>query len=109
MNDLGMRIKAYAKQRGITQKELAELVGITDVSLSRYVNGSRKPRINILVNIANTLGVSVSDLLGEHSVEKDYYQILQLVDKNVLFFTARQKTKIIETLFEQQEERGDKE
>lgn len=42
-NNLGGRIKGLLKKRGLTQKELAEKVGVTEVSVSRYISGERTP------------------------------------------------------------------
>ena len=37
-NNLGGRIADLLKQSGLTQRELADRVGITEVSLSRYIS-----------------------------------------------------------------------
>ena len=42
--DLGERIAGLLKQLGITQRELAERIGITEVSMSRYIRGDRTPK-----------------------------------------------------------------
>ena len=54
---LGERIKAARKQRGMTQRELAQKVGISVNSLSRYETGERQPNIETLSKIAEALGV----------------------------------------------------
>ena len=43
-NNLGTRISDLLKQNGLAQKDLAQQVGVTEVSMSRYVNGDRTPR-----------------------------------------------------------------
>lgn len=54
------RITEICKERGITQTELAEKIGISRVGLSKAVNGNTT--IATLNKIAAALGVSVSDL-----------------------------------------------
>ena len=42
------RLRECIKRQGLTQKELAARANITDVALSRYVNGTRIPKANTL-------------------------------------------------------------
>ena len=44
------KVKELMNQQNITQKELAELSGITEASVSRYLSGERTPRIDIVIN-----------------------------------------------------------
>jgi len=62
---IGKRIKDLLERNDMKQKELAEKVGIHEVSMSRYINGDHTPNPEILVKIANVLGVSVDYLLGK--------------------------------------------
>jgi transcriptional regulator with XRE-family HTH domain len=55
-----LRIREICKQRGITQKELAQKIGISAVGLSKAIKGN--PTIKTLDNIADALGVKVWDL-----------------------------------------------
>ena len=64
------RLDQARKEKGLTQRELAGRVGVTEVSMSRYVNGARVPKGPIVVNIAKALGVSVDYLVGTSSVKK---------------------------------------
>ena len=64
------RLDQARKEKGLTQRELANRVGVTEVSMSRYVNGARVPKGPIVVNIAKALGVSVEYLVGTSSVKK---------------------------------------
>ena len=41
---LGDKIEARRKMLGISQKELAQSAGITEASLSRYINNARLPK-----------------------------------------------------------------
>lgn len=64
------RLDQARKEKGLTQRELADRVGVTEVSMSRYVNGVRVPSGPIVVNIAKALGISVDYLVGISSVKK---------------------------------------
>lgn len=59
------KLKTLLKRQEMTQRELAEKAGTTEVSVSRYLRGQRTPRLLTLAAIAQVLGVSVDDLLTE--------------------------------------------
>ena len=48
--------------KGITQKWLADKANTTEATISRYLSGKNQPEINIVVNIAKALGVSMDYL-----------------------------------------------
>ena len=55
-----LRIKEIIKAKGITAKELAAKIGISEGALSLAINGN--PTVETLVKIASALCVSVSEL-----------------------------------------------
>lgn len=57
-----LRIKEVCQMCNTTQKELAERIGVTEVTLSRASNGNTS--LPLLEKIAAALGVSVSDLFA---------------------------------------------
>ena len=60
---LGAMIAELRKQHGMTQLELAEKMGVTDKAVSKWERDLSCPDINSLPNLAETLGVSVEDLM----------------------------------------------
>lgn len=70
--DIGSRIRMALEMAGMKQKELAEILGVTDNTVSYFCNGTRLPNIKQLVCIAKTLCVSTDYLIGNSfSEEKD--------------------------------------
>ena len=61
---MGERIAKKLDEMHITQRELAAAVGVTDLTLSRYIHGKRTPDVLVLTRICETLGVSANYLLG---------------------------------------------
>lgn len=55
-----LRIKENCQRSGITQKDLAAAVGVSEVTLSRAANGNTS--LQLLESISNALGVSISEL-----------------------------------------------
>ena len=63
---LGENLKNIMKEKGVTSKELAERVGVSQVHISYILNNKRDPSVDLLEKIADILNVSVSDFyLGE--------------------------------------------
>ena len=62
-----LRIKEICKEKGLLLKDLAEKMGIAKESLTRIIKGN--PQLSTLENIANALGVQVSDLFYKSNKE----------------------------------------
>lgn len=60
---IGDRIKSAMELRGVSQKGLAEELGTSQVTISRYVNNKRTPKPSTIVDMARVLGVTVSYLM----------------------------------------------
>lgn len=63
-NPLGSRISELLNKSGMTQRELAEKIGVTAASVHRYINGDRTPEYSTIVKIADILGTTSDYLLG---------------------------------------------
>lgn len=61
------QIREVRKAAKITQEELAQEIGVTHATLSRYESGTIDPPASQLQAIATALGVSVGRLLGQES------------------------------------------
>lgn len=60
----GKRLREVRKNQGLTQKQLADKLGLTKTSISCYESGSRTPTLDTLIDLANELGVELSYFLG---------------------------------------------
>lgn len=61
----GNRLRQIRKTRGLTQEELANIVGTSKQALSRYEKDQRAPKVTIAREYAEKLGVPLSFMLGE--------------------------------------------
>lgn len=59
-----MRLKELRESKGLTQKEVAKVIGYTQLSYARYENGKREPDISTLCKLANYFNVTVDYLIG---------------------------------------------
>ena len=57
------RIKAVLAEEGKTNKDLAELLGLSDQTISRWCTNKRQPSVEMLYEIAKVLKINVRELL----------------------------------------------
>lgn len=66
---IGKYIAYKRKQKGLTQKELAEILSITDKAISKWERGTNLPDVTILPEIAKIFEISIDELLnGEDNI-----------------------------------------
>mgnify|MGYP005945819873 CR=1 FL=1 len=62
-------IRALRERRGITQRALADAVGVTDKAVSKWETGRGLPDVTLVEPLAGALGVSVAELLAGEARE----------------------------------------
>lgn len=67
---VGETIRKYRKQKGLTQKELGELLGRTQRTIQAYEKGEVVPPLNILEKFADILGIGIHALIQGNSLEE---------------------------------------
>lgn len=70
-----------ARKSKMTQRELAELIGISQQEVSRYENGEVKAPINYIIDVANVCNVSVDYILGRTVQPACASELSELFDK----------------------------
>lgn len=68
-DSFGLRLRTIRKNRNMTQKELADRLGLVKSSISMYENGKHEPNIETLNRIAACLDVPVSYLISSEQTE----------------------------------------
>lgn len=71
--NLGNNIKFYRTQKKMTQEELAELLGTTSKSVSRWEQSITYPDISLLPFIANIFEITVDELLGVEKINQNEF------------------------------------
>lgn len=59
-----MGFKKTREQSGLTQKQVADALGVTQSAVSLWETGQSLPRAEMLIKIAKLYGCSISDLLN---------------------------------------------
>ena len=65
MKGLGETIKSLRIEKGLTQPQLAKMVGVSNGMISIWENNVNEPKASYIKALATALDVSVSVLLGE--------------------------------------------
>ena len=69
---MGDQIRAMRQIRGLTQKELAEKLGISAVGVAQWENGLRCPKIETLKRIADALEMPVGSFLPSMGIAENF-------------------------------------
>lgn len=64
MMELGVKLKEARKKEKMTQKELAELLGVYQKDISRWENSEYIPSLEVFAKLCQTLKVSADKMLG---------------------------------------------
>lgn len=100
--EMGERITEIMLKQNITQKKLAEIINLNEPTLSRYINGLREPKPDVLANIATTLHTTSDYLLGIETDDFNYPKIKRLLARNANKMSSAEKRELINALFEEE-------
>lgn len=82
-NYFGNQLKIYRKMNRLTQTELAEKLGIKQVSLARYENGIVTPRKNTIKDFAYKIGIEESYFIKESGPSYYYEEKIDKIDLRI--------------------------
>ena len=70
---IGKFIAALRKEKGLTQEQLGEKLGVTNKTISRWENGNYMPDVEMLSLLSKEFGVSINELIsGERLLAEDF-------------------------------------
>lgn len=85
---LGMMIASLRKEKGMTQFELAEKMGVTDKAVSKWERDLSCPDVNTIPKLAELFGISVDELMqikaeSQDETKKDIMPMIHLIMKAI--------------------------
>lgn len=81
---IGTLLKELRNEKGLTQEQFAELVNVTNRTVSRWENGNNLPDLDILIQISDYYEIDLRELLdGERKIEKMNKELEETVLKAV--------------------------
>lgn len=88
----GETIKKLRIQKNLTQSKLAEILSVSDKTISKWETGKGLPDISILQNLSKALGVSISELFsGDIAINSNKNSNM----KNLCFYVCPKCKNII--------------
>lgn len=93
---IGKFIAEERKQKGYTQRKLAEQLGISDKTVSKWERGNGFPEVSLLLPLCKELEITVNELLAGERISREEYQ--KKAEENMVYLVKEaqeSKKKII--------------
>lgn len=92
----GRLIAGERKRKGFTQRQLADVLGISDKTVSKWERGNGFPDVSLLLPLCGELELTVNELLaGERVAEEDYKKKAEENMVNLVREAQESKKKIV--------------
>ena len=93
LEKIGSFIKDIRKEKGLTQEQLAEKLGVSQKSVSRWETGKTMPDYSLLPVICEVLEINVAELLGAERISGDSVPKKQVtaMAQNMIFACKQQE------------------
>ena len=88
---IGKFISELRKEKSMTQYQLAEKLGVTDKSISRWENGKTMPDLSMLTILSRELNVEISELLNGRRMNKEELEKLRDTINNIIEYSNEEK------------------
>lgn len=82
LDKIGKYIAYNRKNRGLTQQQLAEKLGVTNKTISRWETGKYMPDLSLLKPLSEELGITLNELLSGEKNEKE--RIVENTEKSII-------------------------
>ena len=93
---IGKFIADLRKERGLTQRELADLLLISDKTVSKWERGSGLPEVSLMIPLCNELGITVNELLtGKRLFASEYQQNAEKTIMKLMKEREQSKQKLV--------------
>lgn len=89
---IGKYIAGKRKGLGLTQKQLAEKLGMSDKSISKWERGVCLPDVSVYMELCAILGISINEFLAGEDIDKE--NIVEKTDDNLLEITKSNKLRL---------------
>lgn len=80
--NIGKFILELRREKGLTQMELADRLGVTDKAVSKWENGRCMPDLSLLKPLCDILDISINELLSGKRLTKEEYQ--KKLEENII-------------------------
>lgn len=82
LDKIGKFIALNRKNKGLTQEQLAEKLGVTNKTISRWETGKYMPDLSLLKPLGKELGITLNELLSGEKIKEE--KIVENSERNIL-------------------------
>ncbi len=95
---IGSFLKELRKEKGITQEQFAEVLGVSGRTVSRWETGNNMPDISLLINIAEYFDVSIPDIINGERKSENMNEEIREVAETMSHYATTEKETIIKNI-----------
>jgi transcriptional regulator with XRE-family HTH domain/predicted RNA-binding Zn-ribbon protein involved in translation (DUF1610 family) len=96
---IGKFIASLRKEKGLTQMMLADRLGISDKTVSKWERGAGLPDVSLMLPLCETLEISVNELLtGEKLTDADYKKKAEVTIMNLVQENKENKKRLYQSI-----------
>ena len=85
------RVKVLLAMNDMTQKQLAECLGMSDKSVSKWERGVCLPDVSVYSELCCILGISINEFLAGEDIHRE--NLTQKAEENIILVSADSKQK----------------
>jgi len=104
LNPFSQRLRQLREEKGLLQKDVAKILGITPSAYGYYEQGKREPSMEVLKKLSDFFNVSIDYLLGRTDIRSPVDEITEAVsdDPELLeFWNELKEREDLKLLFKQ--------
>ena len=94
----GAFLKELRREKGITQEQLAEELGVSGRTISRWETGSNMPDISLLVEIAGFFDVSIPEIIKGERKSEEMKEEEKEIAETMSDYAKTEKEKLVKSI-----------
>ena len=95
---VGTFLKDLRREKGITQEQLAEELGVSGRTISRWENGNNMPDISLLVEIADYFDVSIPEIIKGERKSEEMKEESKEVAETMSYYAKAEKEQLVKSI-----------
>lgn len=107
MSIISERIKELRHEKKLTQKQLAEKIGISEISIRKYESGDRIPKFEVVEKLASVFNVQFDYIVGrsdnktfdDYVICNDFQYLLKAIEDSPNSDISKLVRNIIDTMY----------
>ena len=95
---IGSFLKTLRKEKNLTQEQLAEQLGVSNRTISRWETGNNMPDISLLTEIAEFYDVSIPELINGERKSEEMQEEVKVVAETMSDYAKAEKEQLVKSI-----------